>query len=167
MRTWLPGDSALKALAKCHAQGGRMWLYVGSVQTLEYTLARGLVQQAGSEGLSLPVAEALRRSRLLICALERFKPGAIYLLTRDASLMEKCPSAISPRLSQTLKENGIPSVAYYTTPLHLQGAFADLEYKPGDFPVAEQVAQCLSIPMSPYLNREDQDAVAFAIRSEN
>ena len=121
-------DSALKALAKCHAQGGRMWLYAGSVQTLEYTLARGLVQQAGSEGLSLPVAEALRRSRLLIRefardkhwlaalasegdvffsddpeheqlirSLERFKPGAIYLLTRDASLMEKCASDPHPR----------------------------------------------------------------------
>lgn len=135
-------DSALKALAKCHAQGGRMWLYAGSVQTLEYTLARGLVQQAGSEGLSLSVAEALRRSRLLIRefardkhwlaalasegdvffsddpedeqlirALERFKPGAIYLLTRDASLMEKCPSAISPE-NYLLMETGKQAIDF-------------------------------------------------------
>ena len=67
------------------------------------------------------------------------------------------------RLSRILKENGIPSVAYYTATLHLQGAFADLKYKPGDFPAAEQVAaQCLSLPMSAYLTREDQDAVASA-----
>jgi UDP-2-acetamido-2-deoxy-ribo-hexuluronate aminotransferase len=38
------------------------------------------------------------------------------------------------RLSQSLKENSIPSVAYYTAPLHLQGAFAELGYKLGDFP---------------------------------
>ena len=61
------------------------------------------------------------------------------------------------RLSQTLKENGIPSVVYYTTPLHLQGALAELGYKSGDFPVAEQVAaQCSSLPMSAYLTQPDQ-----------
>jgi len=67
-------------------------------------------------------------------------------------------------LSKSLQEKGIPSVAYYTRPLHLQGAFADLGHKPGDFPVSEQVAaHCLSLPMSPYLTQEDQQAVAAAI----
>ena len=60
-------------------------------------------------------------------------------------------------ISKALKAEGIPSVAYYAVPLHLQGAFADLGHKAGDFPVAEQVAaQCLSLPMHPYLNAEDQ-----------
>jgi UDP-2-acetamido-2-deoxy-ribo-hexuluronate aminotransferase len=68
-------------------------------------------------------------------------------------------------VSEQLKAAGIPSVAYYTAPLHLQGAFADLDYKPGDFPVAEQVAsRCLSLPMSPYLTRADQDKVAAALK---
>ena len=69
------------------------------------------------------------------------------------------------RLSQSLKQSGLPSVAYYTAPLHLQGAFADLGHKPGDFPVAEQVsAQCLSLPMSPYLTKKEQEKVAEAIK---
>lgn len=69
------------------------------------------------------------------------------------------------RLSQSLKESGIPSVAYYTAPLHLQGAFANLGHKPGDFSVAEQLAaQCLSLPMSPYLSQEDQKRVVAALR---
>jgi UDP-2-acetamido-2-deoxy-ribo-hexuluronate aminotransferase len=69
------------------------------------------------------------------------------------------------RLSQSLKESGIPSVAYYTAPLHLQGAFADLGHKAGDFPVAEKVAaQCLSLPMSPYLTMKEQEKVADAIK---
>lgn len=63
-------------------------------------------------------------------------------------------------LSATLKSRDIPSVAYYTTPLHLQGAFADLGHQPGDFPVSEHVAaHCLSLPMSPYLTPTDQEAV--------
>ncbi len=68
-------------------------------------------------------------------------------------------------LSQKLKQAGIPSVAYYTAPLHLQGAFAGLGHQPGDFPVSEQVAgQCLSFPMSPYLTEQEQERVAKAIR---
>jgi len=69
------------------------------------------------------------------------------------------------QLSKSLSAKRIPSVAYYAVPLHLQGAFADLGYKEGDFPVAERVAaQCLSLPMSPYLTQEDQEAVAAAIK---
>ena len=68
-------------------------------------------------------------------------------------------------LAESLKAKGIPSVAYYTAPLHLQGAFAGLGHKPGDFPVTEQIsARCLSLPMSPYLTPEDQQQVADAIR---
>jgi len=67
-------------------------------------------------------------------------------------------------LSKSLQAKGIPSVAYYARPLHLQGAFADLGHKEGDFPVAEQVAaHCLSLPMSPYLTKEDQEMVAAAL----
>jgi UDP-2-acetamido-2-deoxy-ribo-hexuluronate aminotransferase len=67
-------------------------------------------------------------------------------------------------LSKSLQASGVPSVAYYTAPLHLQGAFADLGHKPGDFPVSEQVAaRCLSLPMSPYLTPEEQKQVADAI----
>ncbi|MDQ1334901.1 MAG: UDP-2-acetamido-2-deoxy-ribo-hexuluronate aminotransferase [Thermodesulfobacteriota bacterium] len=68
------------------------------------------------------------------------------------------------KVENGLKAQGIPSVAYYAVPLHLQGAFADLGHKPGDFPVAEQVAsQCLSLPMHPYLTGEDQTRVAEAL----
>jgi UDP-2-acetamido-2-deoxy-ribo-hexuluronate aminotransferase len=69
-------------------------------------------------------------------------------------------------IQETLKLQGIPSVSYYTVPLHLQPVFNNLGHKTGDFPVAEKVAnQCLSLPMSPYLNREDQGQVIDAICS--
>ncbi|MFP6602468.1 MAG: DegT/DnrJ/EryC1/StrS family aminotransferase, partial [Pirellulaceae bacterium] len=69
-------------------------------------------------------------------------------------------------LQARLKEAGIPSVAYYAVPLHLQPVFSYLNYQKGDFPVAEQVAaQCLSLPMSAYLDKEDQKAIVKAIIS--
>jgi UDP-2-acetamido-2-deoxy-ribo-hexuluronate aminotransferase len=71
-------------------------------------------------------------------------------------------------LAKSLQSQGVPSVAYYTAPLHLQGAFADLKHKPGDFPVSESVAaRCLSLPMSPYLTHEDQKTVTNAISVSN
>ena len=55
-------------------------------------------------------------------------------------------------LQLVLKGRGVPSAIYYPKPLHLQTAYAGLEYKAGDFPIAEEVAaRILSLPMHPYL----------------
>jgi len=68
------------------------------------------------------------------------------------------------KIQNSLKEKDIPSVSYYSVPLHLQPVFENLGHKEGDFPVAEKVAnQCLSLPMSPYLTQEDQSKVIDAI----
>jgi UDP-2-acetamido-2-deoxy-ribo-hexuluronate aminotransferase len=67
-----------------------------------------------------------------------------------------------------LKEQGIPTAIYYPTPLHLQEAFAHLGGREGDFPVSEEVAaQIFSIPMHPYLPREDQDKITGIINSRS
>ncbi len=45
---------------------------------------------------------------------------------------------------------------HYPVPCHLQKAYADLGYKPGDFPQAEYLAShCLSLPMFAELSNED------------
>ena len=68
-------------------------------------------------------------------------------------------------IQSVLKEKDIPSVSYYTVPLHMQPVFQNLGYKTGDFPVAERIAdQCLSLPMSPYLSDGDQNKVIEGIR---
>jgi UDP-2-acetamido-2-deoxy-ribo-hexuluronate aminotransferase len=60
-------------------------------------------------------------------------------------------------LQDRLKVVGIPTAVYYPLPLHLQGAFTHLGYKPGDFPISEKTAQRIfSLPMHPYLTASDQ-----------
>jgi dTDP-4-amino-4,6-dideoxygalactose transaminase len=65
-----------------------------------------------------------------------------------------------------LKEQGIPTAIYYPTPLHLQEAFTSLGYHEGDFPISEDVAnRVFSVPMHPYLPKEDQDKIIEAINN--
>jgi UDP-2-acetamido-2-deoxy-ribo-hexuluronate aminotransferase len=69
-------------------------------------------------------------------------------------------------IQNSLKANDIPSVSYYSVPLHLQPVFENLGYQSSDFPVAERVAnQCLSFPMSPYLSSQEKSQVIDSIQS--
>jgi UDP-2-acetamido-2-deoxy-ribo-hexuluronate aminotransferase len=52
------------------------------------------------------------------------------------------------------------NLGYYPLPLHLQGAFAHLGHRPGDFPISEQVAaRIFSLPMHPYLDAATQEKI--------
>ncbi|SHI50319.1 dTDP-4-amino-4,6-dideoxygalactose transaminase [Desulfatibacillum alkenivorans DSM 16219] len=69
-------------------------------------------------------------------------------------------------LLKHLQEQGVPTAVYYPKPLHRQDAFADLGHARGDFPVSDDcAARVFSLPMHPYINEEDQEAVAKAILS--
>lgn len=63
-----------------------------------------------------------------------------------------------------LKKAGIGTGIHYPVPLHLQKAYAFLNYQPGDFPVAEKVAgEIVSLPMYPQLTAEGQARVVEEI----
>ena len=69
-------------------------------------------------------------------------------------------------LREFLSARGIGSEIYYPVPLHLQAAFKDFGYKPGDFPHAEAAAtEVLALPMYPELRDDEQQTVVDAIRS--
>lgn len=69
-------------------------------------------------------------------------------------------------LLKRLQETKIPATIYYPKPLHLQTAFGFLGYTPGAFPVSEDTAnRIFSLPMYPYLQKEDQTKIAEIMKS--
>ena len=63
-------------------------------------------------------------------------------------------------IQQKLKEKGIPTAVHYPKPLHLQECFKYLGYNLGDFSISELVSnEIMSLPMNPYLTREEQDYI--------
>jgi dTDP-4-amino-4,6-dideoxygalactose transaminase len=65
-----------------------------------------------------------------------------------------------------LRESGIGTGIHYPIPLHLQNAYTSLNYRPGDFPVAESVsAEIVSLPMFPQLQPGQQVRVAEEVET--
>lgn len=113
---------AADVLDRCYNDGSRIWLYAGSVQTLEYVLtkelsrneseSKKLVRERARLLLSEFVADKQWLAALagegnvfesddpedeqLIRSLQRFAEGTILLLTRDKGLLRKCSQAITP-----------------------------------------------------------------------
>jgi UDP-2-acetamido-2-deoxy-ribo-hexuluronate aminotransferase len=57
------------------------------------------------------------------------------------------------KLLNKLKAAKVPTMIYYTKPLHLQKALSSLGYIMGDFPISEQASErIISLPMHPYLD---------------
>jgi dTDP-4-amino-4,6-dideoxygalactose transaminase len=69
-------------------------------------------------------------------------------------------------LQEHLTKNGIGTLIHYPTPPHLQKAYQDLNYKKGDFPLAETIAEtCISLPISPVFKAEEVEIVCDAIKN--
>ncbi len=73
-------------------------------------------------------------------------------------------SATRDALQQSLQQAGVQTGLHYPIPVHLQPAWAELGYKAGDFPHAEQAArEVLSLPMFPEMTSEQVETVAAAV----
>ena len=65
-----------------------------------------------------------------------------------------------------MEEKGITTGVYFPVPMHEQACFAELGYKHGDFPVAEDLAEHgVTIPMFPELTAEEIQQVIDAVNS--
>jgi len=65
-----------------------------------------------------------------------------------------------------LQLRGVSSAVYYPLPLHLQECFADLGYRPGDFPASEAAAnEVLSLPIEQGLTDEELAAAIDAVEA--
>ena len=68
------------------------------------------------------------------------------------------------RIISKLKDNNIPTAIYYIIPLHLQEVFSNLKFSSGALSVTEEVcSRVLSLPMNPYLRKEEINKVCSLI----
>ena len=68
------------------------------------------------------------------------------------------------RLLAGLHEAGIAAGVHYPLPIHLQGAFAELGHRRGDFTHAERAAdELLSLPLYPGIESEQQERVVSVL----
>jgi len=87
------------------------------------------------------------------------REGSLSAWAQYSLVSEKKDSILS-----ALKKAGIPTAVYYPKPLHLQGAYAYLGHKPGDYPVSEDKAEKIfSLPMHPYLTETEQRQITEVI----
>ena len=68
-------------------------------------------------------------------------------------------------LRNFLTKNDIGTEIYYPVPFHMQECFADLKYKKGEFPLAEQAGDTsIALPIYPELSAEQQKFVVEKIK---
>jgi dTDP-4-amino-4,6-dideoxygalactose transaminase len=93
------------------------------------------------------------------CELPEDESGHVYHLF-------VCRSPERDRIRAALKESQIGSAVYYTTPLHLQPAFAYLGHRAGSLAVTEQLAQDnFSVPMWAGIDAETQERVVSVVQA--
>ena len=70
-------------------------------------------------------------------------------------------------LVNRLSIKSIPTVVYYKFPIHLMKGFKYLGYSEGDFPISESLSKSIvSLPMHPYLNKEDISLILEVIKNK-
>jgi dTDP-4-amino-4,6-dideoxygalactose transaminase len=70
-------------------------------------------------------------------------------------------------LQRMLQSNGIGTGIHYPIPVHLQPAYADPAYGPGDFPHSERAAnEVLSLPMYPELSFTNVETIGAAVKEQ-
>ena len=71
-------------------------------------------------------------------------------------------------LQEHLKKNQVSTLIHYPEPPHLSGAYSELEYKEGDFPISEKISKtALSLPIGPHQTEEQTQHVINVIQSFN
>jgi UDP-2-acetamido-2-deoxy-ribo-hexuluronate aminotransferase len=64
-----------------------------------------------------------------------------------------------------LKGDSIPTAVHYPAPLHLQECFQYLNYKLGDYPIAEQSSkEVISLPMNAFLTNAQIDYIIYKVK---
>lgn len=166
------------------AQTARSLRNYGAVRKYFHTEAGGTnsrldTLQASVLGLKLPFLSDWNRARNEIAQyydqrLEALREFGILPMRNNSGLghvyhlyvirvTQDCP-VDRAALQLILREHQIQTGIHYPVPCHLQPAFKELGYQPGDFPHAEALSQdILSLPMYPGMTLAQADLVVTAI----
>jgi len=94
-----------------------------------------------------------------VCELPVDEPGHVYH-------MYVVRTGERERLTAALDQAGIGWATYYTTPLHLQPALAELGYERGSLPATERAAgETLALPIWPAISHGEQERVVECMRA--
>lgn len=70
------------------------------------------------------------------------------------------------KLSACLTERGIGTMIHYPVPPHLQKPYESLNFRKGDFPITEKIAEtCLSLPLWPGMTEQHVERVCEGVRA--
>lgn len=111
-----------------------------------------------------------KRSEIADKYLSKINNPAVILPKRDCEgtqvwhlFVIRCNTR--DKLEEFLNKKGIGTNKHYPIPMHLQQAYQDLNFKKGDFPIAEEISNSvLSIPM--YYGMYDED-IEYVINTIN
>lgn len=68
------------------------------------------------------------------------------------------------KVQERLAEKNIPTMIYYSLPLHMQGVFRESECLDGTFPAAESASErILNLPIHPYLGADEVESIVRII----
>ncbi|MEO5365136.1 MAG: DegT/DnrJ/EryC1/StrS family aminotransferase [Magnetococcus sp. WYHC-3] len=113
-------------------------------------------------------AEIAARRELAEYYRRNLPPGAQPLVLRpgNESIWAQYTVRVAGRdhVQQVMNASGVPTAVHYPQPVHRQPVFAALGLGEGSFPEAEAACrEVLSLPMHPFLTREQQDRVLAAL----
>ncbi len=68
-------------------------------------------------------------------------------------------------LQKKLMDQGIPTMIHYPIPPHLSEAYADMEFRKGDFPITENWAETfLSLPIGPHMLEAETEHIIITLK---
>lgn len=162
--------SKLAEAVRCLRDHGQSKKYVHLVEGYNGRLD---ALQAAALYIKLPHLAAWNTSRRAVAARYDAElaglPG-LRLVTRLADRISSLHlyvvmHTMRDKLLTHLVSQGIGAAMHYPVALHMQKAYSHLNYRKGEFPVAEAAcASLLSLPMHPYLRDDEASQVVAAVK---
>ena len=164
-------DELLAEFSKTYRNYGSKEKYINLIKGVNSRIDE---LQAGILRVKLPYLKSLTADRIKIATLYSKLLNGVgdivvpFILNGAKHVFHLYVVRTSRRdeLASFLNDRGIGTSIHYPIPPHLQEAYKDLNYKKGDFPIAEKLASTsLSLPLFPGMTEDQIELVVENIKS--